>query len=266
MPPVKKVRPGQPLRIPASDYNAMADAANEIARLRGQMTVGTLGLRIAEIWLGRIVGKGPEEEADYTDARYWVRRVVCTNTEGDSTSNLSFADGFVTPYVEDDWTGIWVTATNIAEWQAGSHLLSVVTDPPSDPADSPLVVMYTVYDKQASAIKRYWFYHAPRVIATELFVVRVWQDGGTTDGDYNTQCDRTYTACTLSATAPDGTGGEQLGTGLTPVRKRPAYGKLVTPPASGAGEIGVGYYSEVDSQFYLWDAGEIEDVFRCDEV
>ena len=94
-----------------------------------------------------------------------------------------------------------------------------------------------------------------------MFAVRVWRDGGTTDGDASTQCDRTYTVRTLDATAVD-EGGVLLGEDMTPVFRPSDVGKYVTPSTSGDGEIGQGYYDE-DGEFQLFMAHEQLDASEC---
>ena len=96
-----------------------------------------------------------------------------------------------------------------------------------------------------------------------LFACYVWQDGGTTDGDATTQCDRTYTARTLEAHSFNKSGdavtaieaGLLLGEGLEPAKRRPLTGQLDCPATDGDGEIGVGYFG-LDGVFVLWDANE----------
>ena len=87
----------------------------------------------------------------------------------------------------------------------------------------------------------------------QLFAVKVWRDGGTTDGDKTNDCDRTYTARTIDATAVD-TGGVLLGEDMTPLKRRPAAGKLSCAPVDGGGVVGLGYY--YGGTFYLFDANE----------
>lgn len=93
------------------------------------------------------------------------------------------------------------------------------------------------------------------------FAVRVWRDGGSTDGDQSNPCDRTYNVRTLEATGPS-TGGRELGTGMTPDKVRPSIGKLVTPSTTGAGVVGLGYLDE-DGAFALYDANETFDTGAC---
>jgi len=87
-----------------------------------------------------------------------------------------------------------------------------------------------------------------------LFACLVWRDGGTTDGDSASACDRTYTARTLDATSPT-SGGLLLGQTLTPKRRRPDPGMLDVPSDTGSGVVGVGYY-DLAGAFCLWDANE----------
>ncbi len=87
-----------------------------------------------------------------------------------------------------------------------------------------------------------------------MFDVLVWRDGGTTDGDSTTQCDRTYNVRTREATGP-AAGGASLGTGMTPVLNRPTTGPLVIASTMGAGVVGFGYYDSTGS-FVLYDANE----------
>jgi hypothetical protein len=93
-----------------------------------------------------------------------------------------------------------------------------------------------------------------------LMPVKVWRDGGTTDGSKTLQCNRTYRVRTLDATGPS-TGGTLLGTNLAPMKRRPVRGKLSVPSNLGAGEIGTGYFSGPD--FVLYDANETLDVEAC---
>ncbi len=97
--------------------------------------------------------------------------------------------------------------------------------------------------------------------ALGMFAVRVWQDGGSTDGDEDTKCNRTYQVRTLPATAIS-TGGEELGSAMTPLKRRPAFGPLDVPSDLSDGEIGTGFYDE-DEVFFLFDANETLQVDAC---
>ena len=97
--------------------------------------------------------------------------------------------------------------------------------------------------------------------AAGLVPVKVWRDGGTTDGSKTQQCNRTYRVRTIDATGPS-TGGALLGTNLAPKKRRPVRGKLSVPSNLGAGETGTGYFNGPD--FVLYDANETLDVEACD--
>jgi hypothetical protein len=98
-------------------------------------------------------------------------------------------------------------------------------------------------------------------IPHHTFAVRVWRDGGTTDGDQSTQCDRTYNVRTLEATGPS-TGGRELGTGMTPDKVRHTIGKMLVASTTGGGVVGLGYL-DADGDFGLYDANETLDTGAC---
>ena len=90
-----------------------------------------------------------------------------------------------------------------------------------------------------------------------VFACLVWQDGGDSDGDLTHECNRTYTARTLDATAID-TGGTLLGEDLIPDKRRWVtnyYAAMNCPPATGAGVKATGYYDHTGA-FCLCDANE----------
>ena len=64
-------------------------------------------------------------------------------------------------------------------------------------------------------------------------------------------------------------GGIILGEGFTPQKQRPYAGKLVTPPATGEGIIGTGFYlldsRYGETEFVLFDANETLAVEVCDD-
>jgi hypothetical protein len=106
------------------------------------------------------------------------------------------------------------------------------------------------------------------VNTTTMIPCKVWQDGGTTDGDKTTPCDRTYFVKTIDAYDEE-EDGTILGEELTPLKQRPAAGKLVTAPPTGDGIIGTGYYVTDPysgmSEFVLYDANETLAVEVCDD-
>lgn len=96
----------------------------------------------------------------------------------------------------------------------------------------------------------------PTALPSRLLIpCRLWQDGGTSDGDGTTQCNRTYTAKEITATAADDDTALTYGTAMTPSKLRPATGQLLVPPTTGDGVIGLGYW-DADGDFVLWEANE----------
>lgn len=82
------------------------------------------------------------------------------------------------------------------------------------------------------------------VLPPALFPVQVDQTGGSA-GNATTQCSFTYTVRDLS--------GYQIGTGMTPLKRRPAVGAMsAVDPSFG---WGTGFY-DTDGTFKLWDANE----------
>lgn len=230
-----KVQSGDSLnKMTARHYNDAEDVIRRDKQSRAQAQAGGVAFR-RESWLGIITDEGPSEEADYTGARYWVRRVACVNSEGAATTLITVEE--LEPVVEDEFTGIWVTATNLCEQPFyiaegfTSHTLHVGT----------LVRVMACHDAQSPSVKRYLFFGATGS-ENNLFVVRIWTDGGTTDGDAETQCDRTYAVTTTDASAPDGTGGVLLAEGILPWQLRPTFGNMNVPPSTGIGLLGTGFF------------------------
>lgn len=83
-----------------------------------------------------------------------------------------------------------------------------------------------------------------------LFPVKVGKTGGDA-GDLTTQCSFVYAVWDRQ--------GNVLGTNMTPLKPRPALGPLVAQ--TGSSHYGLGFYD--GSAFYLWTAGEVEDVEAC---
>lgn len=255
-----KVRPGDSFaKLTARHHNDTVDVIRRDKQRRASSLAGGVAFR-AESWLGIITNTGPAAEDDYTDSRYWVQRVACANSSGDATTLITVDEW--DPAVAGDYTGIWVTATNLSEQPfyiaSGftSHTLRTGT----------LVRVMTCYDAQTPSLKRYLFFENTGA-EKNIFVVRVWQDGGTTDGDEDTQCDRTYAVTTLEASLPDGTDGVLLGEDMTPVKRRPASGKLSVPPDDGDGVIGLGFWLSGGAPgtiFQLYDANETLAVQECE--
>lgn len=82
------------------------------------------GLSVAGGWAGKIVDAGPEEEADFTDERYWVERTRCKNHDEDP---VDAAAEFEALDEEHELANI-VAVTNLPEILDGGHALAVGTD------------------------------------------------------------------------------------------------------------------------------------------
>jgi len=90
-----------------------------------------------------------------------------------------------------------------------------------------------------------------------MFAAYCWVDGGDS-GTELVQCDLEYTVRTLGATsATDNTDNFWLGSGLTPAKRRPLLGTLVS--TSGYCTC---FYDE-DGDLVLFDVGETLDVASC---
>lgn len=70
------------------------------------------------LFFAQIVSSGPEEESDYSDNRYWIKRVTISTTGADTTLN-----SFTTPD-ETDSAYLHVTAEHLGSRTAGTHDLS----------------------------------------------------------------------------------------------------------------------------------------------
>jgi len=91
------------------DWNELVSRVNA---LTGTIAVSPSNLPVAPFY-GAVMTEGPAAEADYDDERYWIKRVVVTNSDGDQTARLDW-----------DWpaqAAYHVTATNLAEWETQSH-------------------------------------------------------------------------------------------------------------------------------------------------
>ena len=71
-----------------------------------------------EWFLAKIVNAGPSAEADYADARYWLRQQRISNTDGDDATNLTYENH---PAAD----ALYVTGTNLDELIATDHDLPV---------------------------------------------------------------------------------------------------------------------------------------------
>ncbi len=92
-------------------------------------------------------------------------------------------------------------------------------------------------------------YVGPPIKGVGFFPVRVTKTGGVT-GSKTVQCSWTYTVESLS--------GQELGTVMTPLRRRPAKGAISNPAAD---TIAIGCY--VNGEFQLYDANEVYEIEVC---
>ncbi len=97
------------------------------------------------LWfIGRIHNDGPGAPGNYADERYWVIEQEITNTDA-PTNVLTWGD--LT-------NGLWVTATNLAEFISKSH------DFPDN--DNYRVMVYRMWDQ--NPVARYVFTSLPIVV------------------------------------------------------------------------------------------------------
>ncbi|HUS82455.1 MAG TPA: hypothetical protein VM013_04255 [Dehalococcoidia bacterium] len=239
---IPRFRPGA-MSLKADHLNAILDAIKTPGGGDGPGSV------TGDSWWGIIVAT-PDGWEEYTDARYWVQPMHCTNDEGDEDSQPEI--DVITETEDDPIYGV-VTASNLAEVAASTHGL---------PVGFPVLVR-ALNDEQQPPITRYVFCIGG---AGALFAVRVWRDGpaeGPTEGDHVTKCNLTYAVCTLPSTAPDGTGGKVLGLLMSPMKQRPATGLQACPPVGGAGWVGLACYDETGA-LTLYDAGEMWGTHYCE--
>lgn len=92
-------------------------------------------------------------------------------------------------------------------------------------------------------------YIGPPITGSGFFPVRVTKTGGVT-GSKTVQCTWTYTVESFS--------GQELGTTMTPLRRRPAKGAISEPDDD---TVAIGCY--VDGTFELYDANEVYEIEVC---
>jgi hypothetical protein len=206
------------------------------AGLVGAEGIGTLGPpSIPREWLGEIQEAGPEDEDNYEDARYWVRRMYPSNYTQDKTAELTLdAWNPDSPYHE------WVTAHNIGEFTSGTHLVAV----------GEIVQVKEELDRARPRKNRFVFDRA--IVPPQVQLVRVAKDGGSPGSETGT-CSYTYAIF-------DPISGAELATGLTPAKARAAYGAYTEPTPSS-----YGLAAKVGALWVLLIAyGEVETVYLCD--
>ena len=102
-----------------------------------QMRTTKFGKRVGtplfggKAFLAKITSEGPNEEEDFTDARYWIREVIITNSDNDHTSELTFAYPEKPNNLDmEDWRQVthWEVAINTSEIDSETHFLSTDDD------------------------------------------------------------------------------------------------------------------------------------------
>lgn len=109
------------------------------------MGVSIYGPVIAINWPAIVVTKGPKKAKDYTDNRYWVKRVAITTKDNDPKSRLDFK------VLDEDDDSLFrhVVVTNISEHTEATHYL---------PEDS-IVQVFSSFDRSDPIpIIKYWMY------------------------------------------------------------------------------------------------------------
>ena len=123
---LKTFTPGRPpsasalnemvLRIGGQNSGGMPAGAVDRFGAASRLSLGNAG------WWGVIMSAGPASEADYTDARYWVK-TACINPAAAGTNT-----GLIEADVIEDARAVgtecvqWLTATNLSEIAADTHV------------------------------------------------------------------------------------------------------------------------------------------------
>ena len=168
-----KRQPGD--KMLARDQNALVDAARRSMITTGpglsaKSGPGGTGLFQegfgVQSWWGITTALGPDNDADYTDSRYWVKQIYITNSTGDSLDALTYDVADTIDIDGDVYTpesgktiirGHHITATNMSEVDAATHLLPV-NDPDAVPATiGTIVKVYIVYDSRGISNLHYVF-------------------------------------------------------------------------------------------------------------
>jgi len=112
-----------------------------------------------EIWHCQVVATGPAGEADYTDERYWLKRVRPNNTDGSAVSAATLGEYAIDAVDRAIFNAF--TATNLAEMAAHSHNLKV---------DDP-VTCYQWADKSEPYVMKRFFVAGPFGTAEEPYAM-----------------------------------------------------------------------------------------------
>jgi hypothetical protein len=145
MKPLPRATVGDGIAPDQTLWNRLCDEIERIDRLSVSSPLElidapagkTLGIRLTKATQdGIVVCHGPQGQADYDDERYWVQFARCNNHDNDPTSNLDFVP---------DSSGTIVTATDLFEYNAGTHAIG---------AGTPVILFPTI---SVDGLKRWRF-------------------------------------------------------------------------------------------------------------
>ena len=297
---MKKVSTGDPLVIPANTYNAFIDAAQDFRerikprqKLEHSMQASGNSFRGpgGVIWV--------KNDSPMDCWRYFILGIedsvhepqTIMDLEGSFVDQIVFSGVFPEPDTHVAMDKHAILLEPIRAGQVGRAMIQgvcqvriIITDETHQFAKAPVGVPAIMTSSPTGSTQILWSQPevpigepcwaivklgVPSLVdTTTLIPCKVWQDGGSTDGNATTQCDRTYFVKTIDAFDEE-EDGTILGEEMTPLKQRPAAGKLVTAPATGEGGIGTGYYitNPYDGlrEFILYDANETLAVEVCDD-
>jgi len=157
----KRPRPGDP--IEAAQWNLILEF---ITALKSSMPTGFVGpggffarrqtKRPVTYRLAVITDVGPKLEDDYGDERYWFEFADITNDAGDEHDAIG-----ILALDPGSAEALHSTATNLAEWQAGTHEVE----------DGTPVVVFWSDDKKPAYNRHYYFWHPADT--THMFWARI---------------------------------------------------------------------------------------------
>jgi hypothetical protein len=187
-----------------------------------------------EMGIAQVTNAGPNGEADFDDAMYWLQRKLIKF--GDMGDPIEIATDTTDQISYDSPPNIF-PATNLPEWQADTHLLAV---------DGTVQVMYfAVWDAGSPQQKHYLFYYAS---PTGMLPVNVSQSGGANGTD--------SAVPTYTYNATEAISGISITGGPFSVTWGRAKGSVT------AGTHGTGFYNS-DGDFVLWQVDEVPDTYSC---
>lgn len=215
-------------------------------------------------FFGILVDTGPEEEADYSDERYWIREIMVTQAAGEDADD--------NPGLRISTGGIWAVASNLQEAAKGTHSLPVYAEDDEIDLTDPNVTI--VWVTQTEGVRSGLSQDFPiqqdtltpgntlytfSVIAGDFFPVRVKWVAGTNGDDSN------YASWTYDIYHPK---DEDLATKLNVTAQQPECGRCrtlmsgVTKATNGS--IGIAYRG-VTGLAKLFDCQEVYEQEACEE-